>query len=52
MQSPKKTVPKLPTENRFLATMEQLRVTALGAVLLLPLVRCSSTVCAVGGDYQ
>ena len=37
--------------NRFLA-MVQLRVTALGAVLLLPLVRCSSTICAVGGDFQ
>jgi hypothetical protein len=32
--------------------MERLRVTALGAVLLLPLVRCSSTVCAAGGDFE
>ena len=50
MQSPKTVSCQQKTD--FLATMEQLRVTALGVVLLLPLVRCSSTVCAVGGDYQ
>ena len=52
---PMNAVPKVTVlsvrRNRFLA-MVQLRVTALGAVLLLPLVRCSSTICAVGGDYQ